>query len=97
MGSVSSFFMNYEKMLPKRCQRQSQPSKSMDFSGVFYPVQIIPTQLYCFCPVSGTASNSLENTLSELEGLYFYCGFFKKFSSIFGNLPCSKRDRSERG
>jgi len=36
--------MNYEKMLPKRCQRQSQTSKSMDFSGVFSPVQIIPTR-----------------------------------------------------
>ena len=31
-------------MLPKRCQRQSQTSKSMDFSGVFSPVQIIPTR-----------------------------------------------------
>ena len=41
---LAPIFMNYEKMLPKRCQRQSQTSKSMDFSGVFSPVQIIPTR-----------------------------------------------------
>ena len=44
MGSVSSFFMNYEKMLSKRCQRQSQDLKSTDFSSAFYPAQIIPTR-----------------------------------------------------
>jgi len=36
--------MNYEKMLPKRCQRQPQDSKSIDFSSAFFPVQIIPTR-----------------------------------------------------
>ena len=44
MESVSSYFMNYEKMLPKRCQRQPQDSKSIDFSSAFSPVQIIPTR-----------------------------------------------------
>ena len=57
--------MNYEKMLPKRCQWQSQDSKSIDFSNAFSPVQIIPTRckgtyLNGFC-LDNICSCSSEN------------------------------------
>ena len=60
--------MNYEKMLPKRCQRQSQTSKSMDFSGVFSPVQIIPTRCknarlngFCLDVIYSCSSENFES------------------------------------
>ena len=60
--------MNYEKMLPKRCQRQSQDSKSIDFSGVFSPVQIIPTRCknarlngFCLDVIYSCSSENFES------------------------------------